>query len=776
MDIKKLDRKALKSFFVKNAIPTEGNFKDLIDGMINQKDDGIVKLPDEPLSLQADGSANSQKKVINFYGSFADPKPAWTLSLNAYVDPNNPATTARPGWNIGDADGNSRLFIDQNTGNVGIGTSEPRSALGILAVTKRQISTNEWADMSASPGGFGLFAGNAYLNHDKEHHFRYASQHDNIGAIGLAVNYPNWNNLSIISSGTTSSRESEDFTPKVLALFTHDGRVGIGTADPAGKLNIHLGNPQGWDGNIPAIRLTSPDARYYLDVNSYIVAGGNVGYQFSPVAGGTANAGLIIDTFGNVGIGTTIPGNLLEIKNSGGTTPGVVIGNGTGRYQLGVGIVTANDGKFGIYDFKGSSNRFVIDTNGNVGIGTTNPAGKLNIHLGNPQGWDGNIPAIRLTSPDARYYLDVNSYIVAGGNVGYQFSPVAGGTANAGLIIDTFGNVGIGTTIPGNLLEIKNSGGTTPGVVIGNGTGRYQLGVGIVTANDGKFGIYDFKGSSNRFVIDTNGNVGIGTASPDSSNKLQVEGNLHVNGNSIFLREGASDQFDVIRWNRNTDRVDIGGYNGVSLCFTGKGTSPSLTPVLSVDGDGNTCLAGKDHGQPPLVESYAHSLLLTGIGGKAIPFMIITDYREHFIGNSARSVTIASDFQFIAQGITAQTKNFKIPHPLDPERRTLVHSCLEGPEIAVFYRGKGRLDAGEATIRLPEYFEALTAPGSASIMLTPIFHPGQKPCSLAASEVADGAFTVVGITDSNSAQAFFWEVKATRKDVAPLEVEPCRAD
>ena len=42
MEIKKLDRKALKSFFVKNAIPTEGNFKDLIDGMINAKDDGTV--------------------------------------------------------------------------------------------------------------------------------------------------------------------------------------------------------------------------------------------------------------------------------------------------------------------------------------------------------------------------------------------------------------------------------------------------------------------------------------------------------------------------------------------------------------------------------------------------------------------------------------------------------------------------------------------------------------------------------------------------------------
>ncbi|MBL8424264.1 MAG: tail fiber domain-containing protein [Candidatus Accumulibacter phosphatis] len=77
------------------------------------------------------------------------------------------------------------------------------------------------------------------MNHDTKPHFRYASQHDNIGAIGLAVNYPNWNNLSIISSGTTSSKESEDFTPKVLALFTHDGNVGIGTSDPKSTLEVN---------------------------------------------------------------------------------------------------------------------------------------------------------------------------------------------------------------------------------------------------------------------------------------------------------------------------------------------------------------------------------------------------------------------------------------------------------------------------------------------------------------------------------------------------------
>jgi hypothetical protein len=52
MDIlNKPNRATLKSYFVKNAIPTADNFADLIDGLINQQDDGIAKLPGEPLRL-----------------------------------------------------------------------------------------------------------------------------------------------------------------------------------------------------------------------------------------------------------------------------------------------------------------------------------------------------------------------------------------------------------------------------------------------------------------------------------------------------------------------------------------------------------------------------------------------------------------------------------------------------------------------------------------------------------------------------------------------------
>ncbi|MCI5210373.1 MAG: hypothetical protein D3910_16655 [Candidatus Electrothrix sp. ATG2] len=108
----KKDRTVLKSFFKKNSIPTESNFADLIDGMLNQKDDGIAKLPDNPLSISA---GNSQKKnILSLYSSLEDDLPKWSITLE------HPDSSAE-GLSINDSNGKSRLFIDSEGGDVSIG-------------------------------------------------------------------------------------------------------------------------------------------------------------------------------------------------------------------------------------------------------------------------------------------------------------------------------------------------------------------------------------------------------------------------------------------------------------------------------------------------------------------------------------------------------------------------------------------------------------------------------------------------------------------------------
>ncbi len=118
MEIKKQTRAELNTYFVQNAIPTQENFHEFIDAMLNQPDDGIAKSVGDLLCIEASGDATSQKKAIALYSDFSDTRPDWVVGLNPRSNPAEPAT-ARPGLGIGDGQGNNRLFIDKSTGGSG---------------------------------------------------------------------------------------------------------------------------------------------------------------------------------------------------------------------------------------------------------------------------------------------------------------------------------------------------------------------------------------------------------------------------------------------------------------------------------------------------------------------------------------------------------------------------------------------------------------------------------------------------------------------------------
>lgn len=61
-------------------------------------------------------------------------------------------------------------------------------------------------------------------------------------------------------------------------------------------------------------------------------------------------------------------------------------------------------------------------------------------------------------------------------------------------------------------------------------------------------------------------------------------------------------------------------------------------------------------------------------------------------------------------------KNFDIPHPTKEGWR-LTHSCIEGPEAAVYVRGKL---INTNIIKLPEYWEKLVDPDTITVSVTPI--------------------------------------------------------
>lgn len=144
--------------------------------------------------------------------------------------------------------------------------------------------------------------------------------------------------------------------------------------------------------------------------------------------------------------------------------------------------------------------------------------------------------------------------------------------------------------------------------------------------------------------------------------------------------------------------------------------------------------------------------------------------------HTVASIDASGNAQFNGT-ITATTKNFKIRHPLAPQEKYLIHSCLEGPEIAVYYRGETVTANGQAEVTLPDYFEALTTPTDRSVLLTQIFEDdsdaliGSNFSMLMASRVKDGKFK---IRSSEPVAKVWWEVKAVRRDVEPLVKETRR--
>jgi hypothetical protein len=108
-------------------------------------------------------------------------------------------------------------------------------------------------------------------------------------------------------------------------------------------------------------------------------------------------------------------------------------------------------------------------------------------------------------------------------------------------------------------------------------------------------------------------------------------------------------------------------------------------------------------------------------------------------------------------------KTFVIDHPLDAANKYLVHTCLEGPEVGVYYRGKGEIVNGTSVvIHLPEYFGALcNGSGDATVQITHIYDGKVKVFSASEVDLENNAFTVYGGENGR----FNWLVHGKRGNI-----------
>ena len=247
-----------------------------------------------------------------------------------------------------------------------------------------------------------------------------------------------------------------------------------------------------------------------------------------------------------------------------------------------------------------NQNDFYLNTNGNLGLGTSSPITKLNIK--GDQSADGQLYieptndseyaglVIKTTRGADRAYA-----IFAGGtgtdDLNFRFRDASASADR--MVIDSSGNVGIGDiTDPDAQLDIRSASGSV-GLTVGNTTGDTRLQITSTENSDVTFNVGDASGmgtgrvliiktgNSERMRIAADGKVGIGTASP--LGKLDV---LRVNSGALGLtaradRDGAKMNFGYIN---NNSLGEIGttynnGTGGMRLWIGGNLNSNSTSHV-----------------------------------------------------------------------------------------------------------------------------------------------------------------------------------------------------
>jgi len=211
------------------------------------------------------------------------------------------------------------------------------------------------------------------------------------------------------------------------SVITEAGaNIGIGATPQAGiKLEVNGATLLTPGGNGGVIQFGTPNFETGMTIAGSSRAdvrfdGSTLKLVAGPAGGppGSAN-GIAINTSGNVGVGTTTPRAGIKLEVNGATLlapggNGGVIQFGTPNFETGMTISGSNraDVRFDGSTLKlvagpaggppGSANGVAINTLGNVGIGTTNPATKL--HVESP-----GFAEIAIKSPNERAILSLGN-------------------------------------------------------------------------------------------------------------------------------------------------------------------------------------------------------------------------------------------------------------------------------------------------------------------------------------------------------------------------------
>ncbi|MDX2005153.1 MAG: hypothetical protein SFU83_07735 [Meiothermus sp.] len=133
-----------------------------------------------------------------------------------------------------------------------------------------------------------------------------------------------------------------------------------------------------------------------------------------------------------------------------------------------------------------------------------------------------------------------------------------------------------------------------------------------------------------------------------------------------------------------------------------------------------------------------------------------TDSPTRLAGDFVGNVRVQGNLS-VSGSVSKGSGSFKIDHPLDPTNKYLYHSFVESPDMMNVYNGNVVTDAGGfATVRLPDYFEALNT--DFRYQLTVI---GSFAQAIVKEEIRDNRFVIQ--TDKPGVKVS-WHVTGIRND------------